>query len=295
MIGNSTTVQGANGLLLAADISGDAGAMPVLLAHGGGQTRYAWKGVTDDLVEAGFRAIAVDMRGHGDSQWAEDGAYEFRDFASDLIAIASRLEQKPAVIGASLGGLAGIMAEGDLAKGSFASLTLVDVAPRMEPSGVARVVGFMAEHIETGFASAEEAAEIIANYLPHRRNRGASEGLTRYLRKRDNGRFYWHWDPAFIRDRAHSGSDDSSRQQEQFDGLSKAAANLALPLHLVRGKASDLVSRASVEHLRELAPPAVYTDIDDATHMVVGDSNAVFSAAIRDFLRRHHNCREERR
>src|SRR3546814_21099988 len=78
------------------------------------------------------------------------------------------------MIGASLGGLAGIIAEGKCAPGSFGSLTLVDVTPQMEPSGVARVVGFMAAHARDGFASVEEAAQVIADYLPHRPSRKAS-------------------------------------------------------------------------------------------------------------------------
>ena len=158
----TTSVMGSGGITLAAEIIGNPEAMPVLLAHGGGQTRRAWKRVTNDLANAGFCAIAFDMRGHGDSAWSEAGAYEMLDFATDLVAIATKMGRRPAVVGASLGGLAGLLAEGVLAQGSFASLTLVDIAPRMEPDGVMRVVGFMEQHVETGFASPEEAAEVIA-------------------------------------------------------------------------------------------------------------------------------------
>src|SRR3546814_3081667 len=63
----------------------------------------------------------------------------------------------------------------------------------MEPSGVARVVGFMAAHAREGFASVEEAAEVISDYLPHQPSRKASPGLAHYLRRKDDGRFYWHW------------------------------------------------------------------------------------------------------
>jgi pimeloyl-ACP methyl ester carboxylesterase len=169
------TIEGAGAISLTAEAEGDAYAIPVLLAHGGGQTRRAWRRVVSELAQAGFRAIAFDMRGHGDSDWSPCGAYEMRDFAADLVAAASRLDQKPALVGASLGGLAGLIAAGELAPGSFASLTLVDIAPRMEPSGVMRVVGFMEEHVDSGFASPEEAADVIARYMPHRPRRGASE------------------------------------------------------------------------------------------------------------------------
>src|SRR3546814_21023781 len=101
------------------------------------------------------------MRGHGESAWASDGAYDISDFAADLVEIAAAMRRKPAMIGASLGGLAGIIAEGNRAPGSFGSLTLVDVTPQMEPSGVARVVGFLAAHAREGFASVEEAGGVI--------------------------------------------------------------------------------------------------------------------------------------
>lgn len=156
------------------------------------------------LARHGFRAIALDLRGHGDSAWADDGAYDIVDFAGDLVAIAGSLDRKPALIGASLGGLAGIMAEGEVAPGSFASLTLVDITPQMEAGGVTRVVGFMAAHAREGFASPDEAARVISEYLPHRPSRKASSGLAHYLRLKPDGRYYWHWDPAFIEiGRAH--------------------------------------------------------------------------------------------
>lgn len=282
------TIRGAGGLTLAAEAHGDNGGAPVLLAHGGGQTRRTWNRTIGDLSSAGFRAIAIDMRGHGDSDWSKGGAYEIRHFAADLVTVASQLNRKPALVGASLGGLAGLIAEGELAPGIFASLTLVDIAPRVEPDGVTRVVSFMEEHVESGFASPEEAAEVIGRYMPHRQKRGASEGLKHYLRQKVDGRFYWHWDPAFIRNITSARSDGPGRQEQQFDALGRAAANLTLPLHIIRGASSDLVSEEAVAHLQQLVPQSEYTDIAGATHMVAGDANDSFSAAILDFLSRHH-------
>ena len=295
MISNTTRIQGSGGIALAAEITGEPEAMPVLLDHGGGQTRRAWKRVTSDLANAGFCAIAFDMRGHGDSDWSDVGAYEMRDFAADLVSVASKMDRKPALVGASLGGLAGLLAEGTLAQGSFASLTLVDIAPRMEPDGVMRVVGFMDQHVDTGFASPDEAAEVIARYMPHRGKRGGSAGLRRYLRQKEDGRFYWHWDPAFIRNIMAAKRSNPENQEHQFEQLSKAAARLTLPLHLIRGAASDLVSEEAVAHLRQISPHAEYTNIAGATHMVVGDANDAFSTAILDFLCRHHRHKELRR
>src|SRR3546814_18504082 len=136
------------------------------------------------------------MRGHGESAWASDGAYDISDFAADLVEIAAATASKPALIGASLGGLAGIIAEGKCAPGSFGSLPLVDVTPQMEPSGVARVVGFMAAHDRDGFASVEETAKVLTDYLPHRPSRTPSAGLSHYLRRKHNERSNCTADPA---------------------------------------------------------------------------------------------------
>lgn len=130
---------------------------------------------------------------------------------------------------------------------------------------------------------------MIARYMPHRPRRGASDGLKSYLRQKPDGRFYWHWDPVLIRNIMSARQGDPDSQERQSAMLSQAAANLTLPLHLIRGASSDLVSEEAVLHLRQLAPHAEYTDIADATHMVVGDANDAFSAAIVDFLRRHHS------
>lgn len=289
MQSGSIILEGSSGYAITASIEGARDGMPVLLAHGGGQTRRAWKKIASLLASHGFHSVAIDMRGHGDSEWAIDRAYEISDFASDLVAIAARLERKPALIGASLGGLAGIVAEGQLAPGTFASLTLVDITPHMEATGVARVVAFMAAHAREGFASPDEAARVISEYLPHRPSRKASAGLAHYLRHKPDGRYYWHWDPAFIDGVMRRHAQDGASGDHGRSELSSAAMNLALPVHLVRGGSSDLVSPEAVEHFRKLVPHAAYSDIADATHMVVGDQNDVFGVAIADFLIRTHD------
>lgn len=283
---------GLAGLKIAASVAGPHDGFPVLLAHGGGQTRLAWKRVVGELGAAGYRATAIDLRGHGDSEWSAEGAYDMRDFAADLVVISDQLERRPALVGASLGGIAGMIATGELAPASFASLTLVDIAPKMEESGVSRVVGFMQAHVKDGFASPEEAAKVIAEYLPHRPERKSSGNLNRYLRRRDDGRYYWHWDPRFIENVTKSRDDSDEERDSGLSSLSKAVSKLTLPVHLIRGGSSDLVSEEAVTHLRELVPDMHYTDIAGAGHMVVGDRNDAFCSAILTFLNQVHGKKQ---
>ncbi len=268
---------GAQGGRIAAEALGDG--PPVVLAHGGGQTRAAWTKVVRALARAGYQAIAIDMRGHGESEWSASGAYQFVDFAADLVSIAGQLDARPALVGASLGGLAGLLAEGELRPGVFTSLTLVDVTPRLRPEGVAHILGFMEAHLADGFATADEAAAAIGAYLPHRKQRGASGTLNRYLRKCDDGRLRWHWDPRFI---AVANASPPQRSSAQF---AAAAQSLRLPVHLIRGASSNLVTEDDARHFLQLAPHAAYSDIAGAGHMVVGDRNDAFTDAILQFLR----------
>ena len=87
-----------------------------LLLHGGGQTRHAWDATAARLADQGFVAISVDQRGHGESAWAREGAYTFFDFAADARALAMQIEADegaaPAAIGASMGGIASMLALG---------------------------------------------------------------------------------------------------------------------------------------------------------------------------------------
>jgi pimeloyl-ACP methyl ester carboxylesterase len=277
MIADQLTFTGWNGLKIHAIAKGPTNGPPVLLAHGGGQTHWAWRRTVEALASGGFRAIAIDLRGHGQSEWARDGDYHYTSFARDLLAITATMPAKPAMVGASLGGIAGMIAEGDLTPGTFSSLTLVDITARPDKQGVARITGFMRTHMEDGFASPEEAAEAIGGYTPNRPKRGPSDSLRRYLRKGADGRFRWHWDPAFMTSVDIDSGDDPERKP-------RAARSLKLPVHLVRGGSSDLVPVEAAREFIEMVPHAHFTDIAGAGHMVVGDRNDVFSDAIVAFL-----------
>jgi pimeloyl-ACP methyl ester carboxylesterase len=286
-VSHPTEFSGANGNRLAVDAFGAAGP-PVLLLHGGGQTRHAWGKTASELAHNGWTAYAMDQRGHGDSAWIENGAYDFSDFAADAATVAGTLAarhgMRPAVIGASLGGIASLLAEGEAQKQGcapvFAALVLVDITPRVERSGVAKVQGFMRAHAQEGFASVADAAEAVAAYLPHRPRPRSHEGLRKNLRLHPDGRWRWHWDPRFLDGPRAVGDNRGKVEQE----LMAAARGLTSPTLLVRGASSELVSEAHAQEFLTLTPHAQYVDVAGARHMVAGDRNDHFSAAILRFL-----------
>jgi pimeloyl-ACP methyl ester carboxylesterase len=283
-IHHAIRLKSADGLTLAATLRGDAG-LPVMLLHGGGQTRHSWKETGVDLAAAGFRSIAIDQRGHGESAWDPGKRYSFMDYAADISAVARQLKERfgvwPAAVGASLGGLSSLLSTGDGVP--FPMLVLVDVTPRLDPKGVDSIQGFMRERVSDGFATVEEAADAIAAYLPHRPRPRSLDGLRKNLRKRADGRLVWHWDPAFL-DGPRPIAHDSELVQER---ALAATRGLAMPALLVRGKASELVRREYAEEFLAMAPHAEFADIANARHMVAGDSNKAFSGAVLSFLDRH--------
>jgi len=275
--------RGASGNALAADVYGTTGA-PVLLLHGGGQTRHAWRKTAQIVVSLGYRAYAVDQRGHGDSEWVADGAYDFTDFGADARALADTLAResgvRPVAVGASLGGMGSLLAEGNHAP-VFSALVLVDITPRVDLEGVAKVRGFMSAHAREGFATVEDAAEAVAAYLPHRPRPKSNEGLKRNLRLHPDGRWRWHWDPRFLDGRRRLGPGGADVEHQ----LVEAAKRIRIPTLLVRGGSSELVQEQHARDLLTLVPHATYVDVSGARHMVAGDRNDQFANAIKSFLR----------
>jgi pimeloyl-ACP methyl ester carboxylesterase len=275
-------LRGEGGVLLRADIVGEPGAPPVLLLHGGGQTRHAWGSTAQRLADRGWRAFSIDLRGHGDSEWPADADYRRETFAGDVVAIATALDQPPALVGASLGGIASLLAVGRHPR-LASSLVLVDVSPYVESAGVQRIVDFMTNHMEDGFGSLEEVADAIATYNPHRPRPTNLAGLSKNVRQRDDGRWIWHWDPRFM----SLGLEDETRALRATDLLEKAARSVAVPVLLVRGRMSDLLSEEGVRRFLDLVPNAEFTDVEGAGHMVAGDRNDAFNDAIIGFIEKH--------
>jgi pimeloyl-ACP methyl ester carboxylesterase len=269
----------ADGLNLVATRYGPAEGAPVLLLHGGGQSRGSWANSGQALAREGFRAIALDMRGHGDSEWSGDGRYTLDAFADDLRGVIATLDRPPVLVGASLGGLASLLAVGEVPEASAAAVVLVDIVPWMEKRGGEQVVGFM-RGTSGGFDTIEDAAEAVSGYMPHRPRPERLDGLSRNLRKKADGRWYWHWDPNFVRPQ---GGWDMDTINER---LSAAARAIRAPLMLLHGTNSEIVSAEGAARFRAMLPEAEVMPISGAHHMVVGDDNDAFLGAIVPFLRR---------
>ncbi|MFV0525596.1 MAG: alpha/beta fold hydrolase [Acidimicrobiales bacterium] len=271
------TWPGADGITIAGDAWGPVDGPLVILQHGGGQTRHAWKGAGQILGDAGYRAVAIDARGHGDSSWSEAGHYDQRDMVNDLVSVIDALGgHRPVLVGASMGGGVSLHACGDDLVDATA-LVLVDIAPRIEPDGADRIIDFMRQAPD-GFASLDEVAEAIASYQPHRPRPRKLDGLAKNVRLGGNGRYYWHWDPAFI--------GRNRELDKRTEHLEACARRLTLPTLLVRGGLSDILSMDGAQSFLDSCPHAEFVNVTDAAHMVAGDRNDIFTDAVIEFLAR---------
>ncbi len=285
-------VRTSDGITLAADCYAHADVRPVvLLLHGGGQNRHSWSTSAARLHARGYTVVAYDTRGHGDSDWDPDGRYDVERLASDLIAVREHFsaDKPPAVVGASLGGMTILGAHLSAPAELWGAVVLVDITPRLEFQGARRVVAFMAAHPD-GFSTLHDAAEVIAAYNPHRARPETVDGLRKVLRQRHDGRWIWRWDPAFVHSNFEFLQGEPTSGTEQFDAigqiLSEGARRVTAPTLLVRGLLSDVVSQDTVEEFLQLVPHAENVDVSGTGHMIAGDDNDAFTAAVSDFLDR---------
>jgi pimeloyl-ACP methyl ester carboxylesterase len=281
----SFSTRGAGGVRIVADRLGDPAAPAVVFLHGGGQTRRSWGRAAAAVARRGWQAITVDFRGHGESDWSDDGDYRVTTFAGDVMEVLNQLPPRPVLVGASLGGFTSMLLAGERAPGTARAVVLVDIVPDMNPSGASRIHEFMNDRMTSGFDSLEDVADAVAAYNPHRPRSSDLDGLRTNLRQRD-GRWYWHWDPKFI--------DGTSAlppiEVTEVDRLHAAVQTIlrdGVPMLLVRGQMSDLVTEERANEFLSRFPDVEFVDVGGAGHMVAGDRNDLFADAVVDFLSRH--------
>jgi len=284
-------ISATEGLQLTADEWGDPSGAPVVMCHGAGQNRHAWKNTANALAGSGWFVTTVDARGHGDSDWSTEARYDSEDIGRDIVALLQRFDQPPAIVGASMGGMASLAAQRTAASQLYSAVILVDITPHFDLEGARRIISFMSGNPD-GFTDLDEAADAIAAYNPHRPRPADSSGLTRVLRRRPDGRWMWRWDPAYVTSKPGFDSDADSTMVSHMERtsqiMSEGAQAVNVPMLLVRGGQSDLVTPEAVRVFRDLVPEAEFVDVAGTGHMVAGDDNDAFTEAVEEFLGRHH-------
>jgi non-heme chloroperoxidase len=195
----------------------------------------------------------------------------------DLECVIEQLgRRRPVLVGASMGGGTSLVAVGE-DRVDATALVLVDIAPKLEAEGVAKIEAFMARNPD-GFESLQEVADAIASYQPHRKPPGSLAGLAKNVRLGQDGKYHWHWDPRF-----GVAKRSLDLRQKRFE---ECAARLTLPTLLVRGGLSDVLSEEGAREFLRVTPHSEYVNVIGAAHMVAGDRNDHFGEAVIEFLKR---------
>lgn len=268
---------GGSGQTLAADIFGPDVGPPILLIGGMGQTRNSWHRAAQRLAEGGRRAITLDIRGHGESDRAPDGDYSYPRQIEDIAAIGKAVGRPIVLAGNSLGGKISLAAAGALGAEVVSGLVMVDAVPRSRPQGVSDLAHAMRIPPD-GFASLGDTAAQIAL------SRGAvipPERLARNMRKDEQGRWHWHWDPSYRDPRHKIGLGAGSELLERL------GAKVRVPTLLAWCEKSEIVDAQGVDALRAVIPQLEVESIPGATHRIVGEQNDIFADALLGFLDRH--------
>ena len=274
----------SSGLNIEATALGNLDDPLVILLHGGGQTRHAWRATAEKLSQSGFYAVAIDLRGHGDSDWSEEGDYAIESYRNDLVSIIQKIGKPAFLIGASLGGMISLSTAGDKDYENLCeALVMVDIGIYPNEDGSNEILNFMSSGFK-GFDSLEDASNAISSYLPHREKPKDLSGLKKNLRLKDDGRYYWHWDPRFIKSRTGNIDRSEYRQRQRT-----YAESIKVPTLLIRGALSNVVTQEEVDDFLNTISHAEFVEIDKAAHMIAGDRNDIFANAAIDFLQQTLN------
>jgi pimeloyl-ACP methyl ester carboxylesterase len=255
---------------------GPESAPPVLLLHGITGHARTWDALARDLA-ADFRVIALDQRGHGDSDRAPDGDYRVATMAADVEAFVETLGlERFALVGLSMGGRVGIAYAGGRHAPRIERFCIVDIGPEIHAPGMERIRQMMSgspERIE----SEEQAVEFVRRANPRMAEAGLRDRVRHGIRPLAGGGFEWKYDKA-LRDMMRQGG-----RRETID-LWEPLRRIAAPALLVRGADSDVLSAEIAKRMIDALPDGRLVEIPGAGHTVPADQPEAFARAVRGFL-----------
>ncbi|MEO8692464.1 MAG: alpha/beta hydrolase [Acidimicrobiales bacterium] len=268
-----------NGRRVSAILWGDAPAEVVLL-HGGAQNAHTWDTVALALPRP---VVAIDLPGHGRSEWRDDGDYAVATMADDVAdAIRAIAPSATTVVGIGLGAPVGLLVADRLGP-SVARLVLIDSAsgvratasPQTATSSQAaqRVAAFTAHH---RFATLDEMIERTLVYSPGRSSRAVRRGVHHNAQQQDDGSWSWRWDPRQRGERDYA-----------FAATAAALTRFAGPILLVRGELSDIVTDELATAFATVHPDTELVTLIGAGHAVQGDRPVDLAQTLLAFVTRY--------
>jgi esterase len=254
---------------------GTAGLPPVVFLHGGGLNAHTW-----DLVCAALRqerhCLALDQRGHGESEWSPEMDYSTESHVGDLEAFFQAIGlQRFVLVGMSLGGVNALAWAGRYSQ-RLTGLVLVDVGPEIRVDGARKIAAFTSE--ATPLDSVEQFVDRALAFNPRRNRELLRRSLLHNLRRMPDGRWMWKYD------QRHRGKVDPDAYARRRELLWSAVETVACPTLVVRGAQSDVFHDEDAERLARRFQRGRWVRIEGAGHTVQGDNPADLLVSLREFL-----------
>ena len=248
----------------------------LLLLHGFAQTAHSWDFVALSLCDR-FRVVALDQRGHGDSDWSPDGDYSTESAQADVHAVAHSLSAEPVIlVGLSMGGrIASSYAS--LHPERVRGLVIVDAGPEMQRSGTGRIRRFTQQSDEMD--SVEEFVERVRKYNPSRPVEQIRGSILHNIKQLPNGRWTWKYDR-----RLGTGGPRVEADPALTARLWAQLGGIACPTLIIRGGDSDVLAPETAQAMEERIPDARLATIEGAGHLVPGDNPIEFIREVSKFL-----------
>ncbi len=260
---------------------GTQGKRPLLLLHGGMQTAHSWDLVAVALKRE-YHVVALDLRGHGDSEWSADGSYSHVASSRDTLGLAQHLGwDEFALMGLSLGGLVALSVAAHEPE-RLSALVIIDVGPELNKAGVGRILNFTQGPAELD--SIDDFIKRAMKYNPRRRPEQLRYSLTHNLKQLPNGKWTWKYD----RRLGKPGGEGQQPVPTRFDDMWEKVSRVRCPTLIVRGGNSDVLPEEVAQKMVDRIPTSRFVTVPDAGHTVPQDNATGFLAVARPFLEETH-------
>lgn len=255
---------------------GVKGHPPILFLHGGGLNAHTWDLVCL-MLRKRYHCLALDQRGHGDSEWEPTADYRFDAQVADLEGFIDKLKlERPLLVGHSMGGFAA-MGYAIRHAAKMAGLVLVDIAPEISMKGSLKIRDFI--KMDREMDSVEDFVERALKFNPARNRELLRKSLLHNLRQLPNGRWTWKHDPNRI------PNNFETERDERKSMIMDNAQSITCPTLVLRGSRSDVLTDESAKEFSESVPKGRWLRIENAGHTIQGDNPSALLGALEPFFK----------
>ena len=248
---------------------------PILFLHGGGLTAHTWDLMCLEMRK-NYHCLALDQRGHGDSEWSPEMDYSVEAHLRDVEAFVDHLRlNRFILVGMSMGGMNSI-AYASRHSHRLAGLVLVDVGPDVRVDGARRIADFTGTSAELD--SVDEFVDRAISFNPRRDRSLLRRSLLHNLRQLPNGKWTWKYD------RRHRVRDRLPELIARINELWQEVPDIACPTLVARGSESDVFLDEDAEKFASALPDGRWVRVEEAGHTVQGDNPRGLVQALREFF-----------